>query len=247
MLHDRRRGMFDLFRMSPIASGDLLTGKYAAFALLGTVVALGGARRPRVRLRRAVPGRPGRRRRRGGAAGAGVDRHRHRRRPGVGLGPPGGPGRAARPARLGVLQRPRARPRPVLGPGARRERAAAGDAGGLPAAGPDAARRDDPGVARDRAGRDGRRSCSWPGGSSSGASSTGRHEPVERPRRRGRHADASARRERAKGRNEACGDLAHADLRFACRVDRRDRRRGRSISRVRCGARPTSPRSGASR
>ena len=32
--------MFDLFRMSPIASGDLLTGKYAAFALLGTVVAL---------------------------------------------------------------------------------------------------------------------------------------------------------------------------------------------------------------
>jgi ABC-2 type transport system permease protein len=40
MLHDRRRGMFDLFRMSPIASGDLLTGKYAAFALLGTGVAL---------------------------------------------------------------------------------------------------------------------------------------------------------------------------------------------------------------
>ena len=40
MLHDRRRGMFDLFRMSPIASGDLLTGKYAAFAMLGTVVAL---------------------------------------------------------------------------------------------------------------------------------------------------------------------------------------------------------------
>jgi ABC-2 type transport system permease protein len=40
MLHDRRRGMFDLFRMSPIASGDLLAGKYAAFALLGTVVAV---------------------------------------------------------------------------------------------------------------------------------------------------------------------------------------------------------------
>jgi ABC-2 type transport system permease protein len=40
MLHDRRRGMFDLFRMSPIGSGELLVGKYAAFALLGTVVAL---------------------------------------------------------------------------------------------------------------------------------------------------------------------------------------------------------------
>ena len=40
MLHDRRRGMFDLFRMSPMASGDLLVGKYAAFVLLGTVVAL---------------------------------------------------------------------------------------------------------------------------------------------------------------------------------------------------------------
>ncbi len=40
MLHDRRRGMFDLFRMSPMASSDLLTGKYAAFALLGTAVAL---------------------------------------------------------------------------------------------------------------------------------------------------------------------------------------------------------------
>ncbi len=40
MLHDRRRGMFDLFRLSPVASGDLLAGKYAAFTLLGTVVAI---------------------------------------------------------------------------------------------------------------------------------------------------------------------------------------------------------------
>jgi ABC-2 type transport system permease protein len=32
--------MLDLFRISPIGSGELLTGKYAAFALLGTVVAL---------------------------------------------------------------------------------------------------------------------------------------------------------------------------------------------------------------
>jgi ABC-2 type transport system permease protein len=40
MLHDRRRGMFDLFRLSPVASGDLLAGKYAAFTLLGTIVAI---------------------------------------------------------------------------------------------------------------------------------------------------------------------------------------------------------------
>ena len=40
MLHDRRRGMFDLFRLSPVASSDLLAGKYAAFTLLGTVVAI---------------------------------------------------------------------------------------------------------------------------------------------------------------------------------------------------------------
>ena len=40
MLHDRRRGMLDLFRISPIGSGDILVGKYAAFTLLGTVVAL---------------------------------------------------------------------------------------------------------------------------------------------------------------------------------------------------------------
>lgn len=40
MLHDRRRGMFDLFRISPIGSGEILAGKYAAFTLLGTVVAL---------------------------------------------------------------------------------------------------------------------------------------------------------------------------------------------------------------
>jgi ABC-2 type transport system permease protein len=40
MLHDRRRGMLDLFRISPIGSGDILAGKYAAFTLLGTVVAL---------------------------------------------------------------------------------------------------------------------------------------------------------------------------------------------------------------
>jgi ABC-2 type transport system permease protein len=40
MLHDRRRGMLDLFRISPIGSGDLLAGKYAAFTLLGTAVGL---------------------------------------------------------------------------------------------------------------------------------------------------------------------------------------------------------------
>jgi ABC-2 type transport system permease protein len=40
MLHDRRRGMLDLFRISPIGSGDILIGKYAAFTFLGTVVAL---------------------------------------------------------------------------------------------------------------------------------------------------------------------------------------------------------------
>jgi ABC-2 type transport system permease protein len=40
MLHDRRRGMLDLFRISPIGSGEILAGKYAAFTLLGTAVAL---------------------------------------------------------------------------------------------------------------------------------------------------------------------------------------------------------------
>jgi ABC-2 type transport system permease protein len=40
MLHDRRRGMLDLFRVSPVGSGEILAGKYAAFSLLGTVVAL---------------------------------------------------------------------------------------------------------------------------------------------------------------------------------------------------------------
>lgn len=40
MLHDRRRGMLDLFRISPIGSGELLAGKYVAFTLLGSVVAL---------------------------------------------------------------------------------------------------------------------------------------------------------------------------------------------------------------
>jgi ABC-2 type transport system permease protein len=40
MLHDRRRGMLDLFRISPIGSGEILAGKYAAFTLLGTLVAV---------------------------------------------------------------------------------------------------------------------------------------------------------------------------------------------------------------
>ena len=40
MLHDRRRGMLDLFRLSPMGSIDLLAGKYLAFAFLGTVIAL---------------------------------------------------------------------------------------------------------------------------------------------------------------------------------------------------------------
>ena len=40
MLHDRRRGMLDLFRISPIGAGEILAGKYAAFTLLGTVVGL---------------------------------------------------------------------------------------------------------------------------------------------------------------------------------------------------------------
>ena len=86
MLHDRRRGMFDLFRMSPIASSDLLTGKYAAFALLGTVVAL--AVLGVLVFGFGVPflAGPGRRRRLGGAAGAGLDRHRDRRGPGLGFG-----------------------------------------------------------------------------------------------------------------------------------------------------------------
>jgi ABC-2 type transport system permease protein len=40
MLHDRRRGMLDLFRISPISGGEILAGKYAAFTLLGTVIAM---------------------------------------------------------------------------------------------------------------------------------------------------------------------------------------------------------------
>jgi ABC-2 type transport system permease protein len=40
MLHDRRRGMLDLFRLSPIGSGEILAGKYAAFTILGAVVGL---------------------------------------------------------------------------------------------------------------------------------------------------------------------------------------------------------------
>jgi ABC-2 type transport system permease protein len=40
MLHDRRRGMLDLFRVSPVSSGEILVGKYAAFTLLGTIVGL---------------------------------------------------------------------------------------------------------------------------------------------------------------------------------------------------------------
>jgi ABC-2 type transport system permease protein len=40
LLHDRRRGMLDLFRISPVGSAEILAGKYAAFTLLGTVVSL---------------------------------------------------------------------------------------------------------------------------------------------------------------------------------------------------------------
>lgn len=40
LLHDRRHGMLDLFRISPAGGGDILAGKYAAFALLGSVMAL---------------------------------------------------------------------------------------------------------------------------------------------------------------------------------------------------------------
>ncbi len=40
MLHDRRRGMLDLFRISPLGGGELLAGKYVAFAFLGTSIAL---------------------------------------------------------------------------------------------------------------------------------------------------------------------------------------------------------------
>jgi ABC-2 type transport system permease protein len=41
MLRDRRRGAIDLYRISPIGAGELLLGKYLAFALLGTAVACG--------------------------------------------------------------------------------------------------------------------------------------------------------------------------------------------------------------
>jgi ABC-2 type transport system permease protein len=40
MLRDRRTGAIDLLRISPISSGEILVGKYLAFAVLGTVVAL---------------------------------------------------------------------------------------------------------------------------------------------------------------------------------------------------------------
>ena len=40
MLHDRRLGMLDMFRVSPIHAGEILAGKYAAFTLLGSGVAL---------------------------------------------------------------------------------------------------------------------------------------------------------------------------------------------------------------
>jgi ABC-2 type transport system permease protein len=40
VIHDRRLGMLDLFRISPISAGELLAGKYAAFTLLGSSVAL---------------------------------------------------------------------------------------------------------------------------------------------------------------------------------------------------------------
>ena len=115
MLHDRRPGMLDLFRISPIGSGEILAGKYAAFTLLGTVVALavlailvfafgvpflGG---PGIVL--GVPRAPRRC----------LDRDRHRRGPGVRHGSPGHPDLAADPARVRLLQRARARPRPVLG------------------------------------------------------------------------------------------------------------------------------------
>ena len=207
MLHDRRRGMFDLFRMSPIASGDLLTGKYAAFACW--------ARSSRwrcwpcwcsasaCRSSRAQASWWGRWR----LLVRGVDRHRHRGRPRIRLGPPGRPGRPARPARLGVLQRPRARPRPVLGPSARRERAAAGHAGGLAAAGPDAARA--------RRLRRGARSCwprwpascSWPAGSSSAASSTGPHW-----RPQGRSVPRRTTAEGPSVRTAACGWAGQGSL-----------------------------------
>lgn len=39
-LRDRRRGAIDLYRISPIGGGELLLGKYLAFALLGTAIAL---------------------------------------------------------------------------------------------------------------------------------------------------------------------------------------------------------------
>ncbi len=39
MQRDRRRGLIDLFRISPIRSGELLVGKYLAFGFLGAVIA----------------------------------------------------------------------------------------------------------------------------------------------------------------------------------------------------------------
>lgn len=39
MQRDRRRGLIDLFRISPIGSGELLVGKYLAFGFLGATIA----------------------------------------------------------------------------------------------------------------------------------------------------------------------------------------------------------------
>ena len=132
------------------------------------------------------------------------------------------------------------------GTGPRGERPAPGDAGRLPAPGPDAARGDDPGVARDRAGRDGghpvRGRVARPPAPAPPAGMSGPERPGRRSPRRceivvGRGGKAQA----GTSRLGTCPPTRPTTGRSWWSPRRTTASEGRS------GERPTSPPSGASR
>ena len=104
IFRDGRRGLVELFRLSPIRSGELLIGKYLAIGLVSGVVSaalitllVGAFRVP-------VLGDPAAVVLRHRAADAGRDRARAADRAGLGLGATGGPGDPARAPDLRVLR-----------------------------------------------------------------------------------------------------------------------------------------------
>ena len=143
LIRERRTGVLDVLRVSPVSAFEIVLGKVVAFAILGGDPGRRSSGHPGERAPRAVHRRP--------SPGRGLDqpltgrvsRHWNPHLRGVGLRSPSCPARATDAAGLGIFQRSPPRSAAIRARGTSNGRPPAGDPWDSAVAGPDAARFDD--------------------------------------------------------------------------------------------------------